>query len=58
MTLIIYTCLQALNVNEREVIASLIACSKDEGYSCDYKWQERLTQWNRMALKCFSFSIA
>ena len=37
MTLIIYTCLQALNINKREVIASLIACSKDEGTSCDYK---------------------
>ena len=35
MTLIIYTSLQALNINEREVIASLIACSKDEGTSCE-----------------------
>ena len=37
MTLIIYTCLQALDVNEREVIASLIACSRDEGTSCEHK---------------------
>ena len=38
MTLIMYTCLQALNINEREVIASLIiACSKDEGTSCEHK---------------------
>ena len=29
--------MQALNVNEREVIASLIACSKDEGTSCEHK---------------------
>ena len=37
MTLIIYTCLQDLNVNEREVIASLIACSKDKGTICEHK---------------------
>ena len=37
MNLIIYTCLQALNINEREAIASLIACSKDEGTSCEHK---------------------
>ena len=37
MTLIIYTCLQALNINERKVIASFIACSKDEGTSCGHK---------------------
>ena len=37
MALIIYTCLQALNIHEREVIASLIACSKDEGTSCEHK---------------------
>ena len=37
MNLIIYTCLQALNINEREVIASLVACSKDEGTSCEHK---------------------
>ena len=55
MTLIIYACLQALNVNEREIIASLIACSKDEGTSCE---QERLTEWNKMALECCYFSIA
>ena len=58
MTLIIYTCLQAFNVKEREVIASLIACSKDEGTSCEHIYQERLTQWNKMALKCCYFSIA
>ena len=34
---LLYTCLQALNINEREVIASLIACSKDEGTCCDHK---------------------
>ena len=37
MTLIIYTFLQALNINEREVIASLKACSKDEETSCKHK---------------------
>ena len=37
MTFIIYTCLQALNINEREVNASLIVCSKDEGTSCEHK---------------------
>ena len=55
MTLIIYTCLQALNVDEREVIASLIAYSKDEGTTCEHIQQERLTQWNKMALKCCYF---
>ena len=37
MTLIIYTCLQSLDINEREVTASLIVCSKDEGTSCEHK---------------------
>ena len=37
MTIIINTCLQPLNINEREVIASLIAYSKDEGTSCEHK---------------------
>ena len=37
MTLIIYTCLQVLDINEREVITSLIVCSKDEGTSCEHK---------------------
>ena len=37
MNLIIYACLQALNINEREVIASLVACPKDEGTSCEHK---------------------
>ena len=58
MNLIIYNCLQALNINEREVIASFIACSKDEGTSCEHKKQEYLKQWNRITLKCCYFSIA